>query len=402
MATPCPHCKAENPDEKKFCGDCGASLADPLAANVRDAIDAAVAARVEAVLHDRYKDQKLLEVETTQAIAERFSGWAKLLGFFVGVPVALLLLVLGLLGVKTYGDFSAQVQKIETDFSAKVQKIETDTTANMSAVQDDAKKLKAAGDTLTSEYAELQKRFQDTSAIADKLQEVSDKVEKISERLNFTATSHLSEAVKKKIGQSFAAFQQYVQGLGYRPASGRIDVDVRDDIEATGTIAFYDPEKHRMVIDSKYVSDPPVLYREYMHHVLFAGGAPKADTDKAWTYYAIESGLAWYLPLSYQGTPSSPSSNWNLASPRTFDQIQPNAASAQIDGTEIWGATFWDLRKALGRDTTDRLLYRAWGQLHPEDVASDRGVAFEKILLAADPAHAATIQDIFARRGLKP
>jgi len=139
MATQCPHCNAANPDGKKFCGDCGAALADPLAANVRDAIDSSVATRVDAVLKERYKDQKLLEVETTQAIVERFSGWAKLLGFFVGVPVALLLLVLGLLGVKTYADFSAKVEKIESD-----------TTASLSAAQENATKLKTTSEALAN------------------------------------------------------------------------------------------------------------------------------------------------------------------------------------------------------------------------------------------------------------
>jgi len=208
--------------------------------------------------------------------------------------------------------------------------------------------------------------------------------------------------VKRKIGQSFAQFQGYVQGLGYRPAHGQIDVEVRDDLESTGTIAYYDPDKHRMVLDSKYVGDPEVLYREYMHHVLYAGGMPTADAEKTWAYYAIESALAWYMPLSYLGKSSSPSAHWNLGSARTFDQIKPTFSSGQGDGTEIWGATFWDMRQALGRDTTDKLLYRAWGQLHPEDVLTDRGAAFEKILLAADPAHAKTIEDIFTRRGLKP
>jgi len=391
MATPCPHCKAENPDDKKFCGDCGTRLTDPFSTSQREALETSVDERVQALLQERYKEQKLIEIETTQAIVERFSNWAKLLGAFVGVPIALLLLVLGVLGVKTY-----------SDFTAKVDKIETDTTAKLTAAQENAGKLKTASETLAKDYADLQTRFQDTRAIADKLQEVSDKVEKITERLNFTATSNVSDAAKKKIGQSFAAFQEYVQGLGYRPSNGRIDVDVRDGIESTGTIAYYDPDKHRMVIDSKYLGDAAVLYREYMHRVLFADGDVKADAEKAWAYYAIESALAWYLPLSYLGTPSSPSSIWNLSSTRTFDQIKPTFASGQSDGTEIWGATFWDLRKALGRDTTDKLLYRAWRQLHPEDVSSDRGAAFEKILLAADPAHAATIQDVFARRGLRP
>lgn len=76
----CRACGVPSPAGKKFCGDCGASLTldDD---RIRSLIDARISARFE--------DQKLVEVETAQAVVERISTWAKIFGTFVAVPLVL-------------------------------------------------------------------------------------------------------------------------------------------------------------------------------------------------------------------------------------------------------------------------------------------------------------------------
>ena len=95
----CNNCKAANPEGKKYCGDCGAAL--DLSAVAKDADESAVQQQIRV----QAKDQKLVEVELIEAVVNRLSNWAKLFGFFVGIPVALFLALLGLLGYKTYSDF---------------------------------------------------------------------------------------------------------------------------------------------------------------------------------------------------------------------------------------------------------------------------------------------------------
>jgi len=114
MATECQRCKSESPDGKRFCSECGAPLDLTLVATSQ-LVDASVRTQIQSILAERYKDQKLVELETTQAIAARFSEWAKLLGFFIGIPVAVLLLILAALGIKTYSDFVAQIGKVQAD-----------------------------------------------------------------------------------------------------------------------------------------------------------------------------------------------------------------------------------------------------------------------------------------------
>jgi DALR domain len=54
------------------------------------ALATAVLHEVAKALDARLKDQKIVDVETTQAIVARLSEWAKLFGFFVGIPLAFL------------------------------------------------------------------------------------------------------------------------------------------------------------------------------------------------------------------------------------------------------------------------------------------------------------------------
>jgi hypothetical protein len=388
MATECQRCKAGNPDGKRFCGDCGAPL-DPTLVVASQLVDTSVQGQIQSILAERYKDQKLLELETTQAIAARLLEWAKLLGFFVGIPVAVLLLILAALGIKTYSDFVAQVNKAQTDI-----------TTNLRAAQANAEKLKADGETLASEYEKLRIRYHDTADIAAQLETLSKRVDTIGEKLGFTPSSKVSESTKRQIEAAFAKYQQYLNRLGYRGTGGSIEVDIQNPMKVPGAIAYYEPDKRRMVIDSKYASEETVLYREYTHHVLYSASPTNASSGESWAYYSIESALAWYLPCSFVGNPKPSVGSWDLTKKRSFGEIRPDLGSAMADGTEIWGSAFWEIRQVLGQQVADKLLFDTWFKLRPADVIRDRGASFVKLLLESQQPHASQIREIFGRRGL--
>ena len=386
MAVECAQCKAQNADGKKFCGDCGAPL-DPAAATAKTAANSALRDQVQQIIEQHYKDQKVVEIETAQAVASRLLDWGKLFAFFVGVPAAILLLTLGALGIKTYSDFSAQIAQVEIGVNRQA-----------NAVLDNAKKLKLEGDSLASDYQKLRAQFANTAALNDQLQALSKKVDVIGERLGFTPTSKISSEARGRLETSFAKFQDYVNGLGYRSTTGLLNIDVRERM-ATDNFAYYDPDKRMMVIDSKYISDLPVVYREYMHHVLYSL-EPRIEYGS--THYAIESGLAWYFPCSFVDNPNpSPASKpWDLEKQRSFNEMDPDRDSAFFAGTEIWGSAFWELRKVLGKGPADKLLFDAWFKLRPEEVKTDRGVNFVRKLLDLDKTHETEIRAVFAQRGL--
>jgi chromosome segregation ATPase len=121
----CEYCQAENPSKNVFCGECGARLRPEVSPDIARLVDGAVERQVAEALDSRLKDQKVVEVEVAEQIAERTIKWAKLAGYFIGIPVALLASLLAFLGIRTYSDLEnltntldktrIQVESAQTD-----------------------------------------------------------------------------------------------------------------------------------------------------------------------------------------------------------------------------------------------------------------------------------------------
>ena len=385
----CTQCKAENPDDKRFCSDCGGPL-DPASAAVKGLVETTLREKVGEFLKERYKDQKLVEIETTQAIAVRLSDWAKLLGFFIGIPLALLFFLLGFFGVTKYSEFSTLV-------TSSQKSIET----HLAETQKGAEKLRKDAETLAADYEKLKLRLADSETLAAQVETLSRKVDAISDKLGFTATSKISPEIKAQLEAAFDKFKKHLQGLGYKGTNARVEIDIPEKINI-GMIAYYEPTKQRMVIESRYAGDPVILYREYMHHVLHSSGAPSGQSDALWPYYAIESALAWYVPCSFinDPAPARTATSWDLTKKRSFRELRPDLAAATVDGTEIWGAAFWAMRQKLTPEVADKLLLDTWFKLRPDELRVDRGANFVRKLLDADKTHQAQIREIFVERGL--
>jgi hypothetical protein len=369
MAVECTRCKTENPDGSKFCRECGNSLA-PETNTFKEFLNSTLRDQVREIFNQSYSDQKVVEIETTQAIANRLLDWAKLLAFFIGIPIALLLLILGVLGIKTYNDFSTQIDKAMADAAAK-----------LTSVQERAAKLQSESDSLASVFQKLRTQASDTTALAEQVKTLSAKVNVIELRLE----------------DAFAGFQDYVKSLGYRSGAGTFDVDVREKMPA-GKPAYYDPDRRKLVVGREYVTDVIILYRAYMLQVLSSSGPDISLLD----YSAIYSGLATYFSCSFVDNPrpNPDTTIWDLAKKRPFTELKPTDDSVLIDGTEIWGSAFWELRTILGKNVADKILIDAWFNLHAEKVRADRGASFVRKLFDLDKTHEAQIRAVFVQRGL--
>jgi hypothetical protein len=186
----CARCKSKNPDRNRFCGACG----DPLDQNsiaLKDAAGLKLREQVQAILKDQYKDQKLLEVETAQAVATRVAEWGKLLGFFVGIPFALLVVTLGLVGIHSYSDFSSKIESAQADIGAKI----TD-------AQKLAAKLQSDGATLSGEYKKLTEQLGNAKAIEVQVEALSNEYQKLAVGLEKTKelASRVDSLDKKVVG----------------------------------------------------------------------------------------------------------------------------------------------------------------------------------------------------------
>jgi len=113
----CLKCNAQNPDDKKFCGDCGAQLKSTGPLSESD-----LRGHIRTVIREELADQRVVEVEITEKVLEKLSGWAKLLGYFAGIPLAATLLLLGFLGIKKYSDLSELVKAAQSKIGPVIAK----------------------------------------------------------------------------------------------------------------------------------------------------------------------------------------------------------------------------------------------------------------------------------------
>src|SRR5258708_27241417 len=117
----CPNCKSPTVEGKRFCADCGVPL-DPQMIH----LETFVKTRVEESIKERFKDQELVELKTSQAVLERLHGWAKLFAFFVGVPLGLFIIWLSIAGIEKYTDFKKLVASVEEQVKPKIEQAKAD------------------------------------------------------------------------------------------------------------------------------------------------------------------------------------------------------------------------------------------------------------------------------------
>src|SRR3954465_14641747 len=89
----CPSCNALNPDDKKFCGECGAPL-NPDPTSFKELVKSTAREEVRGSLKDYIKENRIAEFDITEKVTNRLLGWVKTLGLLIGI----LLTVAGYLG----------------------------------------------------------------------------------------------------------------------------------------------------------------------------------------------------------------------------------------------------------------------------------------------------------------
>ena len=116
--------------------------------------------RVDALLETRFKEQKIIEVETAELISERAIKWLKVFGFFLGIPVALMISFLSFVGLKTYrniedaarratalekalsgpetqlAEIKRRINQLETDLNSRITALATDQATTQKTVND--------------------------------------------------------------------------------------------------------------------------------------------------------------------------------------------------------------------------------------------------------------------------
>src|SRR6267378_6209028 len=167
----CPHCDSPSAEGKKYCADCGTPL-DTQTAH----LESLVKDQVEESIKEKFKDQKLVDIETSQAIAERLHGWAKMFGFFVALPLAVLVIVLGFLGIEKYGDFKKLVDSIDHQVKPKIEQAKLDSEQAQRTAKDAKSEAEDSKKTIEVATAEAKRQLGSATELAKSVKGLSDRV----------------------------------------------------------------------------------------------------------------------------------------------------------------------------------------------------------------------------------
>jgi hypothetical protein len=356
----CPNCGASSPDDKRFCSDCGALL-DANFGAIKQYLDANLRREIQASLREDFRDQKLVQLETTEAIAEKLTSWAKLFAFFVGIPIFLALTLFGWLGFKSYSDFSKAI---------------SNATAEISVALKEAQELKKHADQIGTEYSKLDKQLQETSALAGQVSELSQKVSQIEEEIKSAPAAKISENTLSTL----RSFQKYVEQLGFKSKNrAPMLLDTKDVTPGNGATSFND-DNNTMIIMTKHAEDLQLILESYVAHVL-RSQANFSEAAYSWEagvpFFAAYNGISAYLACSFLNDPKIAYRHASLS-----ESIkQPSRIAVAEQGIEFWGGLFWDIRTLLTQPVADRLVASSWLATQPPQNAADFPDQLVKTLL---------------------
>jgi hypothetical protein len=413
--------------------------------------------QIKSVLQEQYKDQKVVELETSEAIVTKLMDWAKTFGLVLGVPLTILGVMLGVLGIKTLSDITKLAETAKKNFERTVEEGKQDLTktiktgnldisktvkaANeemvkqvkkggqdierkLSDAEQTLKTLKTKGDSYLADYKNIEAQLVEVTALAKKiptitqnLDALTSKVDQIEEQINVDS-SNISDNQKRDIISKLESFQKYFKGIGFTPPKGRIKVkvDTRDQSNAS-----YNMKSNLLQIGSLLINDPDMIIHSYAHHALI--GAKKQAWDSALLdVNTIEAGLADYYTCSFKNDPRLGEKSIhvfreqmgadtfprpylrNLDNNRSFKEVNPQdpMTTEPHNVGEIWGGAFWKLRSLLGQETADKLIFSTW---IATELTAGFGLKFVKKLLelykpTGPEKNENQIRSVFKERGL--
>jgi hypothetical protein len=196
----CPHCNSTSAEGKKYCADCGTPL-DPQTEH----LESFVKTQVEESIKERFKDQKLVDIETSQAVAERLYGWAKLFASFVGVPLGLFIIWLSIAGIEKYSDFSKLVASIEEQVKPKIEQAKSDAEQAQKTAREAKGEAEDSKKTIEGATAEAKRQLGSAAELAKNVKALSDRVSGLEQQ-----TSNQMKGSSQRVDTRVAELDQKI------------------------------------------------------------------------------------------------------------------------------------------------------------------------------------------------
>ena len=228
---------------------------------------------------------------------------------------------------------------------------------------------------------------------------------------SFVPSSTLTPELKTELESSLTSFRSYMGKLGFSVGARPVSVEIAPGVDYKGFVASWNPDTASIVVASAFARDKVSVLRQLAHQSLHTRSIQSPE------YLAIELGLATYFPCSFLNHPKLGDQAsvegqkvfrpQDLLNSRRFSEIQlEQFVSMQNDGSEIWGAAFWQIRELLGQEDADRLLAKTWQAFGPRDsqTASFYASFVESLVEnskgVGDGSQVEAVRAIFVRRGI--
>jgi hypothetical protein len=368
----CPRCSTENNEGNAYCHACG-QLIDPKLAAIEASLNLRLGDSIKAAIETKLKDAKILEVEVAEGVAKRLIEWGKILGLFVGVPVALIGLALTIFGIQTFAGFEAKLKEAEEKATESIKERVDKTLSN---IDDHAKEL----------VKNLDRKVDESPAVQQIKREVNEL------KIKFNSEKSVPTDLEQRLKKALSDYQDYLKNIGFQ-ADYNVGVRLLNHPDENDMVSAYYPigkdGPPEITLDIEFGNSPDPIFLEYTRHVLF-NNLLKArdDSPQWWDYKAIESGLGRYYACSFRDQPYfardavSSTLPSDLRSKGSVINRSPDWNWGNIEGATLWGALCWEIRELLGKKRADVILREAWFDLDDNDLSNSVPEAFSKHLLA--------------------
>lgn len=353
----CPQCGAPLDAGDRFCRKCGLEQ-HPDAAAVSALIERMLPGRIDAALKERLRDQKVVEVETAEALADRAIKWLRTLGFFVGIPVALVAAIFSFFGITGWSELRRVSQE-----TLDLQKNLVEPQKRLAQANQQIEKLQVD---LDEAKKALDKKI---AAVNTRQDNIDDQLKAIRNRLEFCPGGSASDALKEKLEDSLSRFIVWLQGVGFDNLEDRVsvcvfskDAPLPDQFKSMSDVvnAFY--SSNALYIHQSLAENVSVALREYGHHALSKSARPEAFKQTE-----VETAVADYLPASFTGSPvigANLGALFGLKTPyiRTLDNTVVYTSTSSDDlfaRGQAWSGALWSCRSRQ-QAGIDRLVLAAW------------------------------------------
>jgi myosin heavy subunit len=225
-----------------------------------------------------WKDQKLLDIETTEAIVNRLQSWAKLFGFFVALPLMLILIWLGLLGFKSYTDVDKQLKEA----TGNVESLEKRTTGELQTAEQKVGSLTQKEGDITSSQEKISREQRDIgprlSSVSGQVSALQDRATKLSK--NMDEADQLVARVNQLSGrlEAVVASQQAQQAVDIRRDYEKLSSDLKGSDQAKAAAAT--AALRRVLIAAGYSPDASADGPALLAQLRLAMGDARTDNEK--------------------------------------------------------------------------------------------------------------------------